>query len=801
MIDMKKPPAVGSEGAHRSSSQSDSSAEIYTGQAPGHFNAIADMPRWVTYSLVWNADRNKFDKIPFVGRRRLSTNNTAHWTIMSEALGTAEHEGLSGIGLVMTGGIFLDGHQLIGFDFDDVDLKKFDIPFPTYTERSPSGAGLRMFGWAPVGWAERFKDTMKCRVKHCDHCEVYFGTSPRFLTVTGDVVLDEPIVQLSKEALAVIESWGLNQADRGKAGAADIDMLIDAGQPIALTDLSPDQRHLVDGTGKVDRSAVLHGLVIKLIDSGYSLEDILATLLSSKVLRQYLLDHRNGDPEKAIKFAKEEIGRAYKKSLTCARAVATSTAEAVASSKELVAQHLCTDQKNAARLQKAIGAGVMFAAGRWHVWLGTHWGADKPAALRLTCNLSLLIKLEAEEWEAKPYSSAEEQKLNKDIAASLRKWGAKSEMRERLQAAFSLLEGLVTVPADSLDRDPYALNVMNGTIDLRTGELRPHNQGDLITKCIPIIYDPKAEAPTFKRALTQITDGCQGLATFLQRWFGYCATGDTTEQKFAVHHGDGANGKSLLLGVIDGVLGEYAGTAAPNLLMAGGQNRHPAEIADLFGMRLAVAHEAGENSVLREDLIKQATGGDKLKARRMRENFFEFTPTHTLNLLTNHKPQIRGTDRGIWRRVVLVPYSVTFGTAVEVEQGVAQYLRDDRLGEKLKAEAAGILTWLVQGAYRWYAMGLNPPDVVLQAGAEYRTEQDRAGQFLNEWDKCSAEPMPCDAAYKDYKNWCVESGYHPLGKNKFIEAVEKRPGVTKKVARVVWYRNGAQVACFLGLKK
>ncbi|UVJ44991.1 phage/plasmid primase, P4 family [Pseudomonas sp. LS1212] len=466
----------------------------------------------------------------------------------------------------------------------------------------------------------------------------------------------------------------------------------------------------------------------------------------------------------------------------------------------LQAKHLITDQANAVRLQKAVGGSVIHTAGKWRVWDGTHWREDEPAAFRLTCTLSSMIDAEATEWETKPYTSNEERDRNKAVAGALRKWSTKSEMLDRLNAAFNLLRRLVTVPADSLDSDPYALNVANGTIDLRTGELHPHDKDDLITHCIPIPYDPKAEAPTFKRVLSEIAGGSKALVDFFQRWFGYGATGVTSEQKFAVHHGDGANGKSLLLDTVSGVLGSYAGTAAPGLLMDGGQNRHPAEVADLFGMRLVAAHESGEGALLNEDRIKQATGSDKLKARHMRQDFFEFSPTHTLNLLTNHKPQIRGQDLGIWRRVMLIPYGVTFGTKLEVEQGLAHHLRDDHLYEALKVEAAGILTWIVRGAVQWYMTGLRPPDIVLAAGAEYRSEQDRVGQFISECCKVGPEQvMPCDVTYDDYKEWALACGYRPLAKMRFCDAVEKRPGITKGRARIQWLGNTRQCECFTGL--
>lgn len=801
----KQNPLAGDEAAQGAQGTTMNNSE--PSAATGIGQGLAERCIFVPYRLVWNAKRGKMDKIPHSdGRNGLSTSNPAHWMTMAEAqtLAADEQRKLDGIGLVFTGGITEGDYTLIGFDWDGI-TEDFKPPFKTYTEVSPSGNGARGFAWAPTAWAQRFRDATNLQPGDCDHVEIYLGTSARFLTVTfdaGPYVL-EPIAQLTQVELAVIESWGLKPAETATPVPTVTD--IGSGQAFdlkALHFLNTRQCQMLNGEiPEGQRNEVVHGLLIKLIDAGRKRENIKASVLQNEALLAYFSKHNN-----AAKFADEEIERAYKKSDTYLRdrlfgAPVTSTVTAVAEDIELVAQHLCTDQANAVRLKKAIGAGVMFSAGRWYVWLGTHWGADKPAAMKLTCNLSLLVKLEADEWDCKAYASVQEQERNQEIAKSLRKHSAKCEDLRVIGAAFKLLELQVSVPADSLNRDPYALNVVNGTIDLRTGKLRPHDKADLITHCIPVFYDPKADAPKFKKALAEIAGGSKPLAEFLQRWFGYCATGVTTEQKFAVHHGDGANGKSLLLDTISSVLGPYAGVAAPNLLIAGSRNRHPTELADLFGMRLTVAHESGEGCELDESTVKSITGGDWIKARYCGKDHFQFPPTHTLNLLTNHKPQIRGQDMGIWRRVLLVPYSVTFGTKAEVEQGLAHFERNDRLGEALKAEAAGILTWLVQGAVKWYAIGLNPPDVVLSAGAEYRSEQDRVGEFITEHCELDRDhTAPCDMTYLAYKQWELDCTGRPMPRMKFYEAMAKRPGITKERKRTTWMGEPRHCECFTGVK-
>lgn len=473
------------------------------------------------------------------------------------------------------------------------------------------------------------------------------------------------------------------------------------------------------------------------------------------------------------------------------------------------AEHLTTDQANANRIARRFGTRMLVAAGRWHVWSGKRWVADEGEVYRYACRLSAIIEKEAATWDAKALAAARvsmgaeitldwlvgmasDRKLAKElpddslralqVAAALRKWAAKSEMKATIDAAVGLAKRLLSVDEALLDQDPWALNCANGTVDLRTGALRPHDPGDLITKLVGLDYDPSATAPLFVAVLAQVTmeEGrkTQPLAEFLQRWFGYCATGSTREQKFVVHHGSGRNGKSTVLDSVAEVLGDYAGTAAPGILVSSGKDRHPTEIADLFGRRMVTAHETGEGGALREDFVKQATGSDRLKARFMRADFFEFNPTHKLQLLTNHKPVIKGQDEGIWRRVLLFPYTARFGSPEEVAAGQATHLRDTRVAEHLAREWQGILSWIVRGAVAWFSDGLNPPDAVLAASKDYQTEQDRILQFVRECCEVGVEyetPLTGEfgGLYSAYGQWCREGGIRGLSKIRFTQELER----------------------------
>lgn len=457
------------------------------------------------------------------------------------------------------------------------------------------------------------------------------------------------------------------------------------------------------------------------------------------------------------------------------------------------AAHLTTHQANAGRLTTHFGKRLMVAAGRWYAWAGTHWAADEADVYRCACLLSKIVLKEAEEWEARKAATEEEKDANDKVAKSLRVWAKKSEMKQDIEAAVGLARKMLVVPEEMLDRDPYALNCLNGTVDLRTGVLRPHNPGDYITRVAHVAYDAAAQCPVFEKVLARITleeqaGGTKPLAAFLRRWFGYCATGSTREQMFVVHYGAGSNGKSTILDAIGDVLGGYAGTAAPGLLVSAGKDRHPTEIADLFGRRMVTAHESGEGGFLREDFVKQATGGDRMKARFMRGDFFEFDPTHKLQLLTNHKPIIKGQDHGIWRRVVLVPYAAKFGTPDEVAAGRAHYTKDPRIADLLAGERAGILRWIVAGAVEWYRDGANPPDVVLAASKDYQVSQDRVLQFINETCEMGQgyeEPLMSEdgGVFIEYQGWCRDAGFNALSKTRFLQEVERIVPFFGKVVR------------------
>ena len=277
------------------------------------FLGLSSLPRWVPYKLIYNPKRDKFDKIPHNGRHGISTADATQWTPLIPAVEMSNEHMLSGVGFVMTGGVDCGDWKLIGMDFDGVNFEEFKLPFNTYAETSPSGTGIRALAWVPSVWADKYKDITSAHPADCDHAEFYLGTAPRFLTITFKPLNSYPIAPLEGKDLVFFEKWmtiyndivpplELPEETEGK--------LID----LTTVKLTDNEKTLISGRGNVDRSEVLHGLNIKLIDANFSQGDILATIVRTPALWQYCMDHRHNAPPRALKFAQQEIAKAYNKS-------------------------------------------------------------------------------------------------------------------------------------------------------------------------------------------------------------------------------------------------------------------------------------------------------------------------------------------------------------------------------------------------------------------------------------------------------------------------------------------------------
>lgn len=434
-----------------------------------------------------------------------------------------------------------------------------------------------------------------------------------------------------------------------------------------------------------------------------------------------------------------------------------------------------TDAANARRLAAKYGTDIRWCDPwqKWLVWDGKRWAMDDERRID-----ELAKDVSAELWGDMTAASL---KGDKDTIRAMMGFCKSSNAANGVRNLLALARSESGVPIlpSALDTDPWLLNVQNGTIDLRTGKLRPHNRADLITKLATVTHDDNADCLLWRAFLSRIIPD-ESLRSYVRRLAGYCLTGAIREHVLPICWGTGANGKSTLLDVLLALVGDYGHKAPSDLLLAARDDTHPTAMAGLHGKRLVACVETGDGRRLAETLVKEMTGGDKITARRMREDYWTFTATHKLLLATNHKPVVRGTDYAVWRRLKLIPFAVT----------IPDDEQDTELKDKLLAELPGILNWAILGCVEWQADGLGEPEEIRTATASYRDEMDTIGAFVAE--SCilgSTYEATAADLFKAYRAWCERTGEHATNQRRFgmqltERGIDSRRGTGGKIMRV-----------------
>ncbi len=448
-----------------------------------------------------------------------------------------------------------------------------------------------------------------------------------------------------------------------------------------------------------------------------------------------------------------------------------------------------TDAGNGARFAAQHGNKVRYCwdQEKWFFYDGKRWnsvvGAEKVNQLAVATARSIVQ--EAEE-------------LDHDERGKYLKWSHQSESVMRLTAMLRAAQSVppVAAYAKDFDSDPWLLNCLNGTVDLRTGELRAHDPDDLITKLCPVEYDPDAKLDLWDEHLTKVTGGDQELGQFIQTAVGYSITGDTREEKLFLVCGPTAGGKTTTIEAIRAVLGDYSRRVdfesflwRPN----GGGIRN--DIACLAGSRFVFSVEVDEGRKLAEGLLKQLTGGDQITARFLYQEYFEFKPSFKLWLVANDAPRATDTDDALWRRIVVVP----FGHTIPVEE------RDPKVKASLcdpNLAGPAILAWMVQGCRRWQQEGLRVPKTVKEATEQYREDQDPLEEFLEE--DCIFDELAYVAVTElrnAYVEWAKHQGVqHPLVLREFNKRFARK-GCVRKTKKVKESSYGSAIAkkCWVGV--
>ncbi|MEN9726667.1 MAG: hypothetical protein RL434_1033 [Pseudomonadota bacterium] len=369
-----------------------------------------------------------------------------------------------------------------------------------------------------------------------------------------------------------------------------------------------------------------------------------------------------------------------------------------------------------------------FVSSKWYEWDGKCWGEER--TLRIFDRIRAFLRDRSDPGSQRRLGSAA-------TVAAVEKL-ARSDRR------------CATLP-EAFDSDPFLLNTGSGIVDLRTGEVRPHNPRALMSKITPARVG--GPCPRWREFLKQVTDGDDQLAAYLQRFAGYALTGLTCEHALFFFYGTGGNGKGVFLNTLTGVMDGYAAVAAMETFTESRGDRHPTELAMLQGARLVVSQETELGRAWAESRIKSLTGGDPISARWMRGDFFTFRPHFKLAIAGNHKPTLKTVDEAMRRRLHLIPFTVT----------VPPGERDPMLPQALMTEAGGILEWMIEGCIAWQDGGLRPPSRVLEATRDYFEGQDAFQMWFE--DSCESAPSGWElpgALFASWKAW-ADKASEPVG--------------------------------------
>ena len=409
-----------------------------------------------------------------------------------------------------------------------------------------------------------------------------------------------------------------------------------------------------------------------------------------------------------------------------------------------------TDSGNAERLRDRFGSIIRYcpAFKYWLVYDGCSWSKETGELMQFAIKTARDMLTQA--------SCIENETARKELVRHAMQSENVGKLKAMIDVA-SNLEGLIITP-DDLDADIWKLNCKNGVVDLKTGKLIPHKREYYMSKLCLAEYNPDSHAPIWMEFLNDITGGSRKLMKYLQKAISSALSGDTSEQVLFVLYGTGANGKSTFLNTISDLLGDYAKNTPSETFMAKRVDTIGNDIARLQGARLVTAIEINEGQRLSEALIKSITGGDRVTARFLYGEYFDFQPQFTPFLVVNHRPVIRDTSHSIWRRIKLIPFTVT----------IPEDKKDKQLPAKLREELPGILSWALEGCLLWQKEGLEMPDEVKTATEVYREDMDTFSVFIEECCVIEEGRKVSNRGIRyAYETWCRENGDYPLGQKLF----------------------------------
>ncbi len=698
--------------------------------------ALQARRQWVLWRLVHRPGAKKPTKVPYrPGGQHASSTDPVTWSSFEDVRAAYRRGGFDGIGYVFSPedaftGIDLDGcRDPVSGDVEPWARVIIDR-FATYCEISPSGTGVHLIveGWLPPGGRRR--GGIECYDR------------ARYFTITAQGLNDVPVGEVKSRGDELV-AW------HGEVFSARVGCANPLPSPPESAASEADDDVLLGRARTAKNGAKFRALFDEGNTSAYGSHSeadlalcmLLAFWTRCDAARIDLLFRRS-------RLLRQKWDRSAGKGETYGQRTVRKAIDLSAPDSGPV--ELCTDLGNARRLVERHGHDLLYTGALgWLVWDGRRWSCDDTGeAERRAKDAVRSIRDEVRRLTEGGEANA---------ADELWKWALKSQGSARLDAILRLArtEPEIAARGGEFDKDPWLLNVLNGTLDLRTGDLRPHRRDDLLTKLVPVGFDPKAEAPQWRRFLEEVQPDPEARG-FLARYAGYCLTGEMGEQVFAVHHGGGSNGKGVYSDMLLAVLGDYAGVTPFATFVQRRPDAPTNDLAALRGARLVVASEPNEGMRLDEGTVKAITGEDPITARYHYKEFSTFYPTCKLVLTGNHRPRIRGTDHAMWRRVLLVPWPVTVTT------------RNKNLRRHLREELPGILRWAVEGCLAWQREGLCAPRVVRAAVEEYREAEDHVGRFIADRCQLGSDLVISSKDLRSaYGAWAEEDGENVLSAKAF----------------------------------
>lgn len=763
---------------------------------------LQNTPHWI----LWKAEvRNgKKTKVPYqINGEMAQSNNKRTWSTFPTIIKFYEQGGYDGIGFM-----FGKDDPFIGIDIDHcveegalTQLAEDVIEIiQSYTEYSPSGEGIHIIakGKLPL------KGPGTGRKNPSIGLEVY--RHGRYFTFTGNSLGDSPVEERNEEFKTLFEKYLKEKempAPKSKpipSEREDVSSLpnselwvrmFNSKNGSAIQDLY--NGILINGDHSSTDMALCNHLAFWTDKDAYKMDSMFreSALLREKWDKQHSNDGRTYGQmtiDMAIRSTPTTIADYEPAPLEKPYEIYISDDQGIEDTEEIIDKppsfHL-TELGNAERIVYYHGEDIKYCNElEWLIWNGKRWEEDSKRRIEaLTAKTLRAIYNEAK---------AEEDKYR---SKQLNDWAKKCERRSIRINSIMDMKPMLSVLKKELDDHSFLFNCDNGVINLKTGELLSHDRDLLLTKISPIPYEKDAKCPNWLSFLESIFLTADGnpdyeLIEYLQRAIGYSLTGETKEQVMFFLFGNGRNGKSTFINTIQDLMGEYGRqTNSDTFIKKKNDSGINNDVARLDGARFVSAVESEEGQQLAESLVKQITGGEKMSARFLRQEYFEFTPEFKVFFTTNHKPIIKNNDEGIWRRVKLIPFTVT----------IPENKIDYDLPKKLRNEMPGILKWVVDGCLKWQKSGLGESKAIKQATSDYREDMDILGPYFDE--NCTIHPnakIEAKSLYENYTKWCYQNSEMELKNRAFYRQLEVRGFKKSKGAKNKTFFHGITLNQFAG---